>query len=270
MRSTRPPGPSAQAVRRPGALRAHGPVARRVETPRDRREARRPVWIFDLDDTLHHASRHTFPVIDAAMTRYMVHELALGEPLADELRQVYWRRYGATLLGLMRHHRVAPAHFLHHTHAMPGYEAAVRRAHRDARLLSRLPGLKVVFSNGPTRYAERVLRALGMRQSFDAVFGIEHMRAFGHWRPKPDVRMLRIWLARMGWPASRCTLVEDSLANQRSARQLGLRTVWMQGHLAPGGSVAGKGRVKRHQKPAYVCARILSLRDLLKGSRLTG
>lgn len=267
MRASRPARPSERRAAAPGAVGRHGPVGRRVRAPREASAhgASSPIWIFDLDDTLHHASAHTFPVIDAAMTRYMTQALDVDEALANELRQVYWRRYGATLLGLMRHHRVAPDHFLHHTHVLPGLEASARRAHRDARLLARLPGLRVVFSNGPTRYAERVLRALGLRQAFHAVFGIEHMRAFGHWRPKPDPRMLRMWLARMGWAPSRCTLVEDSLANLRSARRLGLRTVWMQGYLPRPAQGGAAGRVKRHQKPACVCARILSLRDLNRG-----
>ena len=74
------------------------------------------VWVFDLDDTLHDASSHIFPVMNKAMTQYIMDTLDLDEHHAFELRKHYWRIYGATLKGLMRHHGVDPYHFLCKTH----------------------------------------------------------------------------------------------------------------------------------------------------------
>ena len=51
---------------------------------------------------------------------------------------------------------------------------------------------------------------------------------FGELRPKPDARMLRTLLARLRVPAARCVLVEDTLQHQKSARRVGMKTVWMQ------------------------------------------
>ena len=73
--------------------------------------------MFDLDDTLHNASAHIFPVMSRAMTQYIMYELDLNETTAHQLRQHYWRVYGATLKGLMRHHGVDAYHFLQKTHA---------------------------------------------------------------------------------------------------------------------------------------------------------
>lgn len=78
-----------------------------------------PVWLFDLDNTLHNASPHIFPHINRSMTAYLMQHLELDEPAANRLRVDYWRRYGATLLGLMRHHGTDPRHFLHDTHQFP-------------------------------------------------------------------------------------------------------------------------------------------------------
>ncbi|HYJ97974.1 MAG TPA: haloacid dehalogenase, partial [Burkholderiaceae bacterium] len=66
----------------------------------------RPVWLFDLDDTLHDASAASMPGINTAMTEFVQRELRLTRDEADALRRQYWRRYGATLLGLVRHHSV--------------------------------------------------------------------------------------------------------------------------------------------------------------------
>ena len=118
----------------------------------------------------------------------------------------------------------------------------------------------------------RVLDTLGLTHRFDGVITIEDMTMFGMPRPKPDARMLRRLAARLRVPASRCVLVEDTLQHQKAARSLGMRTVWMQRWLG-GGSGAlwnrakwpvatGKNERRRGHKPAYVCARIGSLRKL--------
>ena len=100
-----------------------------MPTPRSRAVA--PVWLFDLDNTLHDAGCAAFAQITESMTVYMERELALTRAEAEHLRGRYWQRYGATLLGLVRHHGVKAAHFLHDTHALPGLEARLRSHPHD-------------------------------------------------------------------------------------------------------------------------------------------
>ena len=181
------------------------------------------VWIFDLDDTLHHATPHIFPHINRAMTEYVQAHLGLDAGAAGELRQRYWRRYGATLLGLMRHHDTDPRHFLWHTHQLPDLDRMLVRDPRLRPTLRRLPGRKIVFSNSPGHYARAVLDALGVADLFDDVFSIERTR----FRPKPDsFGFLRLCRAHRLKP-QRCIMVEDSLENLRTAGRLGMKTVWV-------------------------------------------
>src|ERR1039458_6448695 len=79
----------------------------------------RLTWVFDLDNTLHNASPHIFPHLNRSMTAYLQQHLQLTEEDAGKLRAHYWRSYGATLLGMMRHHGTDPEHFLRETHAFP-------------------------------------------------------------------------------------------------------------------------------------------------------
>ena len=91
------------------------------------------------------------------------------------------------------------------------------------------------------------------------------MRLFGRLRPKPDARMLRALLARLGVAPRRCVLVEDTLAHQRSARSIGMKTVWMRRYLRGAFHAAGALRkvgVHPCPKPAYVCARINRIHPL--------
>ena len=89
------------------------------------------VWVFDLDNTLHNASPHIFPHINRAMTAYLQTHLGLDESGAGELRQQYWRRYGATLIGLMRNHATDPRDFLRATHEFPALAKMVVREPAD-------------------------------------------------------------------------------------------------------------------------------------------
>ncbi|MDE1950386.1 MAG: HAD-IA family hydrolase, partial [Burkholderiales bacterium] len=168
------------------------------------------VWLFDLDDTLHDATKAAFDGIREGMTSYIERELGLARAEADALRRGYWQRYGATLLGLVRHHDVDAHHFLHHAHLLPGLEERLRGRRADFAALARLAGRRYVLTNSPADYAARVLGALGIAQHFDGVIAVEAMAMFGQLRPKPDARMLRHVAVRLGVRPGRCVLVEDT------------------------------------------------------------
>jgi putative hydrolase of the HAD superfamily len=222
--------------------------------------AGRRTWLFDLDNTLHDATQAAFAHTSLAMNDYIRAHLGLGEAEAAALRQSYWQRYGATLLGLVRHHGVRAQHFLDETHRLPGLEQRLSCHAADRAALRRLRGDKYILTNAPRSYALRVLDSLGLAGCVDGVITIEDMQMFGHHRPKPDARMFRHVLARLKRPASRCVLVEDTLEHQKSARRVGLSTVWMQGYL---GSPSNPGRaVVAGRRPAYVCARIRRIQGL--------
>ena len=196
-----------------------------------------PVWLFDLDNTLHNASPHIFPHINRSMTRYLMQHLALDEAAANRLRVDYWRRYGATLLGLMRHHGTDPDHFLVETHRfdrlheMMVFERALRG------MLRALPGRRIVFSNAARHYAEAVLEIMGVRRLFEDVVGIEDL----DYQPKPGIRAYRSLLHAQRLRPEQCIMLEDSAVNLRTAKRLGMRTVLVGGGL---------------RTPAYVDLRI--------------
>ena len=183
----------------------------------------RATWVFDLDNTLHDASPHIFPHINRSMTVYLQEHLQLGAEEAGKLRAHYWRNYGATLLGMMRHHGTDPEHFLRETHAFPDLSNMVVFERGLAAMLRRLPGRKLVLSNAPRAYARAVLQLLGIEGQFDAVHSIE---CTGY-RPKPSLAAFHSLLRTHGLIASRCVMVEDSRDNLRPAKRLGMKTVWV-------------------------------------------
>jgi putative hydrolase of the HAD superfamily len=181
------------------------------------------VWIFDLDNTLHDATPHIFPHINRSMTAYVQQYLQLEEAAANDLRERYWQRYGATMTGLMRNHGTDPDHFLWHTHQFPELHRMVLREKRLRHVLKALPGRKVVFSNAPQQYAHAVLKLLRVDDLFDDVMAVEHTR----YRPKPDSFGFMRLIKKHGVRAAQCVMVEDSLENLHAAKKLGMRTVWV-------------------------------------------
>jgi len=173
------------------------------------------------------------------MTSYVERHLQVDRTEADRLRRHYWLRYGATLLGLVRHHGVDPQHFLQETHDFEVVD--LLRAERGlGRLFARLPGRKVLLTNAPERYAKAVTRALAIDRHLGARYTIETMRLHGSFRPKPSRSMLRHMLARERVPKGRAVLVEDSAVNLRAARAVGFRTVLVTGHSrGPAGPARG-------------------------------
>jgi putative hydrolase of the HAD superfamily len=183
----------------------------------------RRVWIFDLDNTLHDAQVHIFPSMHDQINAYLMRRFDVDAEGANDMRRGFWQRYGTTMNGLMRHYGTDPREFLAATHQFPEladmvvHEAAVRHA------LARLPGRKLIFSNAPRRYVEDVIRALGVARFFDAVYTIESTR----FRGKPALAGFRMLLRRHDLDPRRCALVDDMLENLRTAKRLGMATVWV-------------------------------------------
>jgi putative hydrolase of the HAD superfamily len=205
----------------------------------------RPTWIFDLDDTLHDASHAIFPKINQLMTLYIMQHLGLGESAAQALRTDYYLRYGATLLGLVRHHAIDPDHFLRATHLTKEWLPLLHWDHQIGAILAKLPGDKFLLSNGPQFYIEQLLRRMGIRHHFSAVYGVDRVG----YHPKPDPRAMLSLCAQQGLAAPGCIMVEDSLANLLSAKALGMRTVWLSSQT---------------RRPGFVDARIAALRQLAR------
>ena len=198
------------------------------------------IWIFDLDDTLHNASTNIFPIMNRAMTQYIMDHLDLDESSAHALRQHYWHIYGATLKGLVRHHNTDPHHFLKETHQLENLPEMVIQVKRLRNMLQSLDGRKLVFTNAPRSYALRVLDILDVEDVFEQIFSVESTK----FHAKPSVRGFQKLLKSIKTKASDCIMLEDSLPALMTAKRLGMKTIWVS---------------KRLHKPNFVDYRLSSV-----------
>ncbi len=176
-------------------------------------------WVFDLDNTLYPPEAALFDQIRLRMTDWVMSETNTSRPEADRLRDEYWQTYGTTLAGLMAEHNVDPAPYLHDVH-----DIDLTHLEQDPALaagISALPGRKIVYTNGSSSYAERVLTACGLGSVFDAVYGVEH----ADFKPKPEQAAFETVFAIDGVQADVAAMFEDDPRNLEAPHAMGMRTV---------------------------------------------
>ncbi len=187
-------------------------------------------WVFDLDNTLYPPSCQLFTQMDARMNGFIRDLLGVDAAEAYRLQKHYFREHGTTLSGLMTLHNVPPKAFLDHVHDLD-----VTVIPEDPMLgaaLARLPGRKLVFTNGTVAHAERVLTRLGIAQLFDEIFDIVH----AEYHPKPSAASFSRFIERHGLDPGSAAMFEDLARNLAPAHALGMTTVLVRprdGHADP-------------------------------------
>ena len=176
-------------------------------------------WIFDLDNTLYPPGSEFMTLMEGRMTEFVARETGLSRVDARALQKKYLHEHGTTLAGMMAHHGMAPEPFLTEVHdvALDSLEPIPDLAEG----IGRLPGRKLVFTNGDERHAARVLAHLGLDDLFEDVFHI----AAADYIPKPRPEAFARMVARHGVQPEHAAFFEDSERNLEPAAQLGMTTV---------------------------------------------
>ena len=176
-------------------------------------------WVFDLDNTLYHPGVRLFDQIDRKMTDFVMRTTGADHAQSDAMRRNYWLTYGTTLAGLMAHHGVDPEPYLIEVHDIDFSVLLPDPALRAA--IARLPGRRIVYTNGSAPYAQRVIAARGLAGLFDAVYGVEH----ADYHPKPQPQAFARVFGIDGLAPDRAAMFEDDHRNLRVPHDLGMRTV---------------------------------------------
>ena len=191
------------------------------------------VWLFDLDNTLYPARCDLFAQVDVLINRYVADLLGLALDEARVIQKGYFQRYGTTLRGLMIDHNVDPHHYMDFVHDID--LAPVDPAPELGAALDRLPGRKLIFTNGSRQHAINVSTKLGIADRFEAIFDI----ADSDFIPKPDPGPYRDLIARHALEPARTVFFDDMDRNLAPAAALGMTTVWVPGHADWSGDGAG-------------------------------
>ena len=199
-------------------------------------------WIFDLDNTLHDAQKKIFPVINQKINQYICEAVKINLSEADLLRQKYWDNYGATLEGLIKHHNIDPTEFLKETHTLINLENLVVPMKDLIKILSSINEKKILYTNAPRDYTNKVLEACRVEECFDDVFSIEDSNFIA----KPSAISMKIFLKK--YKIKSACFVDDVKENLETAKQFGLSTIWL---------------TNEKESPPYIDKKISTLKDLI-------
>jgi len=176
--------------------------------------------LFDLDNTLYSSEREVGNLVHNRINRYMIEVVGIPREDVDTLRHSYWKRYGLTMQGLMRHHGVDPEDYLSYVHNVD-IGSVLRPDPELCRALQALPLRKAIFTNSSLDHSERVLNALGLDGAFEEIFDIR----VASYLPKPCPEPYHAVVDKLGTSASQCIMVDDSPDNLKTAKDLGMGTI---------------------------------------------
>ncbi len=176
-------------------------------------------WVFDLDNTLYPHHLNLWQQVDERIRDFIVQFLRVTKEEAFRVQKDYYRRYGTTMRGLMSEHGLKPDGFLEMVHEIDHSPLTPNPALGAA--IEKLPGRKLIMTNGTRKHAETVLQRLQIEQHFDDVFDI----AAADLEPKPLPQVYDRFLARHGVDPARAAMFEDLARNLEVPHLLGMTTV---------------------------------------------
>ena len=176
-------------------------------------------WVFDLDNTLYPHHLNLWQQVDARIRGYVAQFLDLAPDDAFRLQKDYYKRYGSTMRGMMIEHGMDPDAFLDFVHEIDHSPLVPDPALGSA--IEKLPGRKLILTNGTRKHADAVMRRLEIDRHFEDVFDI----AAADLEPKPLPQVYDRFLKRHGVDPGKAAMFEDLARNLEVPHALGMTTV---------------------------------------------
>ena len=176
-------------------------------------------WVFDLDNTLYPHHINLWQQVDERIRLYIERLLKLPADEAFRLQKDYYKRYGTTLRGLMLNHGMAPDDFLDFVHQIDHSPLQPNPELGDA--IGKLPGRKLILTNGTRTHADVVVKRLGIDRHFEAIFDI----VAAELEPKPSPQTYERFLARHNVNPQKSAMFEALSRNLFTPHALGMTTV---------------------------------------------
>ena len=176
-------------------------------------------WVFDLDNTLYPHHANLWQQVDARIGEFVSAWLNISREEARLIQKDYYRRFGTTMRGMMTLHGVRADDYLAYVHKIDHSPLEPNPAMGAA--IARLPGRKLILTNGSVDHVDKVLERLGLSDHFDAVFDIMAAEL----EPKPAPQTYQRFLDLHRVDPTRSAMFEDLARNLVIPHQLGMTTV---------------------------------------------
>lgn len=151
------------------------------------------------------------------MTKTISEMLNISLENANYKRNLYWKRYGSTLRGLIINHQVNPDEFLKKTHRLDKI-LEIKAPKYLKKTLSNIRSDKIILTNAPRHYTNFILKKLNVKHYFKKIICIED----NHFFPKPHLNVFR---KIRKFPYSKFIMVDDMIENLKAAKRNGFVTI---------------------------------------------
>ena len=175
-------------------------------------------WVFDLDNTLYPHHVNLWQQVDVRIRDFVADYLKVSKDEAFRIQKDYYRRYGTTMRGMMTEHGVNADDFLAYVHEIDHSPLEPNPAMGAA--IEKLPGRKLILTNGSRAHAGKVLERLGIDKHFEDVFDI----VAAELEPKPAHRTYQRFLRMHGVNPEKAAMFEDLARNLVVPHDLGMTT----------------------------------------------
>jgi putative hydrolase of the HAD superfamily len=175
--------------------------------------------VFDLDNTLYPHHLNLWQQVDDRIRGFIADFLKVTPEDAFRIQKDYYKRYGTSMRGLMAEHNLTPDDYLDYVHKIDHSPLLPNPALGDA--LERLPGRKLILTNGTRAHAAAVMARLEIDKHFEDVFDI----AAADLDPKPLPQVYDRFLKKHGVTPERAAMFEDLARNLDVPHRLGMTTV---------------------------------------------
>jgi len=139
----------------------------------------------------------------------------------DSLREKYFLKYGTTLRGLQAHHNIDTEDFLAFVHDLPLKDYLTPNPILRE-VIASLPTRNLIFTNADSNHADRVLRALGLRDLFEKVIDVNAIAPYC--KPMPESFQIAMKAAGESDP-SKCVMIDDINRTTKAAKEQGLFSI---------------------------------------------
>jgi putative hydrolase of the HAD superfamily len=176
-------------------------------------------WVFDLDNTLYPHHLNLWQQVDDRIRAFVSDYLKVTKDEAFRVQKDYYKRYGTTMRGLMAEHGMKPDDYLEFVHQIDHSPLTPNPALGAA--LERLPGRKLILTNGTRKHADAVMKKLDVHEHFEDIFDI----IAAELEPKPSRRTYERFLANHRVDPATAAMFEDLARNLEAPHALGMITV---------------------------------------------
>lgn len=181
------------------------------------------LWVFDCDGVIYDNAKDTEKDVVELMHKFIASRYGCSIEDAPEFRRKLLRKHDVphSIMALVREGFDENEILLETYFKINFQKLGILDSAQKRKLFSALPGKKVILTNNHSRYAQEVLKRMGIADNFCAVYGICELGLI----QKPDRQAFEIVQSSMKID-EKVIFIDDEIPNVVAAEKFGWTSLW--------------------------------------------